>query len=89
MKFASVPASIARKPSRARSCLRSGASAPIPPIWIPTELMFANPHSANDAIVNDRGSSAAFIVPRSANAKNSCSGSLRRAAFGAAAAPSR
>src|SRR4026209_2901352 len=31
-KFASVPASIARKPSRARSCRLVGASAPIPPI---------------------------------------------------------
>ena len=31
-KFASVPASIARKPSRARSCFRSGTSAPMPPI---------------------------------------------------------
>ena len=31
-KFARVPASIARKPSRARSAFRLGASAPIPPI---------------------------------------------------------
>ena len=31
-KFASVPAIIARNPRRARSCLRSGASAPMPPI---------------------------------------------------------
>src|SRR6185295_12577219 len=31
-KFASVPAIMARKPRRARSCLRSGASAPMPPI---------------------------------------------------------
>ena len=31
-KLASVPAIIARKPRRARSCLRSGASAPMPPI---------------------------------------------------------
>src|SRR5690349_12416641 len=31
-KFASVPAIMARKPSRARSCLRSGASALMPPI---------------------------------------------------------
>src|SRR5437867_5788246 len=36
-KFASVPAIMARNPSRARSCLRSGASAPMPPIWMPTE----------------------------------------------------
>jgi hypothetical protein len=32
MKFASVPANIARRPSRARSWRRFGASAPIPPI---------------------------------------------------------
>src|SRR5439155_12246176 len=56
-KFASVPAIMARNPSRARSCLRSGTSAPMPPIWIPTELMFANPHSANVAMVKDTGSS--------------------------------
>src|SRR5215831_4010634 len=62
-KFASVPASMARKPRRARSCLRSGASAPIPPIWIPTELTLANPHSANVAIVKDTGLSVAFIGP--------------------------
>src|SRR5207248_1700208 len=31
-KFASVPAIIARNPRSARSCFRSGASAPIPPI---------------------------------------------------------
>src|SRR5690349_16364272 len=31
-KFASVPAIIARNPRRARSCFRSGARAPMPPI---------------------------------------------------------
>ena len=36
---------------------RSGASAPMPPSWIPTELKLANPASANEAMVNDRGSS--------------------------------
>src|SRR6185503_10897464 len=45
-KLARVPAIIARRPSRARSCLRSGASAPMPPIWMPTELRLANPHNA-------------------------------------------
>src|SRR6185503_1454717 len=45
-KLASVPAIMARRPSRARSCLRSGASAPMPPIWMPTELRLANPHNA-------------------------------------------
>src|SRR5213592_3909728 len=62
-KFASVPAIMARNPSRARSCLRSGTSAPIPPIWMPTELILAKPHSANVAMVNDTGSSCALIGP--------------------------
>src|SRR5207249_7871427 len=62
-KFASVPAIMARNPSRARSCFRSGTSAPIPPIWMPTELMLAKPHSANVAMVNDTGSSCALIGP--------------------------
>ena len=46
MKFAMVPAATAFSPSRARSDLRLGASAPIPPIWIAMELKFAKPHSA-------------------------------------------
>ncbi len=45
----------------------------MPPIWIPTELMLANPASANDAIVKLRGSSWARIWPRSAKAMNSLS----------------
>ena len=56
-KLANVPASIARSPRRARSWRRSGASAPMPPIWMPIELKLANPHSANVAMVNERGSS--------------------------------
>ena len=35
----------------------------MPPIWMPTELMFAKPHKANVAIVNDTGSSCAFMGP--------------------------
>ena len=62
-KFASVPASIARRPSRARSRFRSGASAPMPPSWMPTELKLAKPARANDAIVNDRGSSCRLHRP--------------------------
>src|SRR5207247_2069043 len=46
MKFASVPASTARRPNRARSERRFGASAPMPPIWMPMELKLANPHKA-------------------------------------------
>src|SRR3954453_9362709 len=73
MKLANVPTSIALKPSFARSDLREGASPPMPPIWIAIELRLANPHSANVAITNDRGSSAAFTLPRSTNATNSFS----------------
>src|SRR5881296_2584075 len=72
-KFASVPAIMARNPRRARSCLRSGASAPIPPIWMPTELTLANPHSAKVAMVNDTGSSCPRSGPRSLYAMNSFS----------------
>ena len=46
MKFAKVPASSARSPSRARSPRRSGARAPMPPIWMPMELKLAKPHRA-------------------------------------------
>ncbi len=46
MKFAMVPAATAFRPMRARSDLRLGASAPMPPIWIAMELRFAKPHSA-------------------------------------------
>ena len=46
MKFARVPASRARSPSRARSLRRSGTSAPMPPIWMPIELKLAKPHRA-------------------------------------------
>ena len=46
MKFAMVPAATAFIPSRARSDLRVGASAPIPPTWMAIELKLAKPHSA-------------------------------------------
>ena len=46
MKFAMVPAATAFSPRRARSDLRLGASAPMPPIWIAMELKLAKPHSA-------------------------------------------
>ena len=49
MKLASVPANIARRPSRARSWRRPGASAPMPPIWMPMELKFAKPHKRKRA----------------------------------------
>src|ERR1019366_9652862 len=59
IRFASVPAIMARKPSLARSLRRLGARALSPPIWMPMEPKLANPHRANVAMVNDRGSSAA------------------------------
>ena len=46
MKLAMVPAATALRPRRAKSDLRVGASAPMPPIWIAIELKFANPHKA-------------------------------------------
>src|ERR1700683_2893618 len=72
-RFAMVPASIARMPSFASSLRLFGASAPIPPIWIPIELKFAKQQSANVAIVKERGSSAAFIGPRKQKATSSLS----------------
>ena len=46
MKLAMVPAAIAFIPSLARSDRREGASAPIPPTCMATELRLAKPHSA-------------------------------------------
>ena len=43
---ASAPPNIALRPTFARSERRSGASALMPPIWMPIEPMFANPHNA-------------------------------------------
>ena len=63
IRLAIVPASMARTPSLARSFLRSGTSAPMPPICMPIDPRFAKPHKANVAIVNDRGARVAFSVP--------------------------
>jgi hypothetical protein len=46
MKLAMLPAATAFRPSRARSDLRLGASAPMPPICMAMELRLAKPHSA-------------------------------------------
>src|SRR5690606_27275071 len=46
MKVASEPPSTAFRPKRASSARRSGASEPMPPIWIAIELKLAKPHSA-------------------------------------------
>jgi ribokinase len=43
---ASEPPSTAFRPKRARSARRSGASEPMPPIWIAIELKLAKPHRA-------------------------------------------
>src|SRR5207244_12614542 len=43
-KFASVPAIMTRNPRRARAGLRAGTSAPMPPIWMRSELMLAKAH---------------------------------------------
>jgi hypothetical protein len=50
IRFAKVPASSARNPSLARSFLRCGMRAPIPPICMPTEPRFAKPQRAKVAI---------------------------------------
>src|ERR1022692_2233995 len=71
MKFASVPASTAFNPRRARSDRRLGASDPMPPIWMPMELKLANPHSAYVAMMKDRGSSVSLIGPSFWKATNS------------------
>ncbi len=39
------------------------ARAPMPPIWMPIELKFANPQRANVAMVKDFGSRVAFSGP--------------------------
>src|ERR1700680_1955473 len=46
IRLAIVPASMARIPSRASSSFLFGASAPMPPIWMPMELKLAKPQSA-------------------------------------------
>ena len=42
-KQARVPPATARRPSRARSALRSGAMPPMPPIWMAIEEKFEKP----------------------------------------------
>src|SRR5262249_2422896 len=48
------PTKSARIPRRARSCRRSGAIAPIPPSWMPTEAKLAKPVRAKAASLYDR-----------------------------------
>src|ERR1700722_1448773 len=63
IRFAIVPAIMARIPRRASSPFLLGESAPMPPICIPIELKLAKPHSAKVAMVKERGSSASFMGP--------------------------
>ena len=46
ISVATEPPSTARMPKRAMSCRRSGASEPMPPIWMAMEAKLAKPHSA-------------------------------------------
>ena len=48
-----VPAIIALNPNSDKFFLCDGAKTPIPPIGIPIEVKFANPHNMNVAIVID------------------------------------
>src|SRR5216684_8236825 len=71
IRLAMVPASMARMPNLASWLRCSGASAPMPPIWMPIELKFAKPQRANVAMANVRGSSEPFIRPSCPKATNS------------------
>src|SRR5580698_1508657 len=53
IKLAMVPASMALTPNLAKSFLRSGTNAPMPPICIPMEPRFAKPHNAKVAMVKE------------------------------------
>src|SRR6476646_10869961 len=55
MKLASVPTNMAFSPRRARSDLRDGASAPMPPICMAIELRLAKTHNAKVAITTASG----------------------------------
>ena len=54
MKQATVPATSARRATRAMSGFLDGASGPMPPIWIPIEAKLAKPHNAYVAIISER-----------------------------------
>src|SRR6267142_4787572 len=71
IRFAIVPASMARMPNLASWLRCSGASAPMPPIWMPIELKLAKPQRAKVAMAKVRGSSAPFMRPSWPKATNS------------------
>ena len=54
MKQATLPATKARKATRAKSDFLDGANVPIPAIAAPIDPGFENPHSAYVAIVAER-----------------------------------
>ena len=62
------PESRRAAPSRRDAPGRAGdrePSAPIPPSWMPIELMLANPQSAKLAITNERSINVSLRAPRS------------------------
>src|ERR1700733_12016069 len=63
MRLAMVPASMARRPRRARSLRRLGTRAPMPPICMPMEPMFAKPQRAKVAMEKVRGASEDLMAP--------------------------
>ena len=64
MRLAMVPASMARKPSRARSLRRLGTRAPMPPICMPMEPRLAKPQRAKVAMEKVRGERRGFVQCR-------------------------
>jgi len=73
MRFAIVPASMARTPSLVNSPLLFGASELMPPISMPIVPRLAKPHNANVAITYDRGSRDDFCAASMDKATNSFS----------------
>ena len=71
MRLAMVPASMARRPRRARSLRRLGTRAPMPPICMPILPTLANPQRAKVAMENVRGSRTDLSLPSSVKATNS------------------
>jgi hypothetical protein len=63
MRLAMVPASMARRPRRARSLRRLGTRAPMPPICMPMEPTLAKPQRAKVAMEKVRGESVPFSLP--------------------------
>ena len=57
IRFESVAASTTRRPRRATSARRSGATALKPPVNTAIDAKFAKPHNANDKMAMVRGSS--------------------------------